>query len=123
MLVTDDTVSTESMSFRGSAWSAKRCFPALELVPAVVVISPIKDSLPPYDGMGFYLLGYGGWILAKDICNIGIGHLVVQRILDDFSFLSSQVFILFHPRYLLNPRRSRKRITLLSKRTQFQLLD
>ena len=77
---------------------------------AVVVVSALKRTLPPYYGMSFDFLGYGSWIFAKGTGNADITHFVIQRILNEMSVSVSQMFILFHSRYLLNPGHSRKRI-------------
>ena len=67
----------------------------------------VMDHMP--NGMGFDFLGYGRWILAKGIGNTGISHFVVQRILDDFTVLSSQVLILFHSQSLLKTEMQQKK--------------
>ena len=110
MLVTDDTVSTECVSLRGSAWSAKCRFLTVKLVLAIIVVSSVKSALPPRNGVCFDFLGYSSWVLAECIGDAGVAHLAIQGSFDELSILGCQVFILFHSRYLLNPRYSRKRI-------------
>jgi hypothetical protein len=101
VLIADDTISTESMSLGRTTGRADSGLLTGKLVCTIIIVSPVEGSFPPYNGMGFYFLGYGGWILAEGICDTDIGHLVVQRILNNFPFLSSQVFILFHSQSLL----------------------
>ena len=110
VLVAANTVSTESVPFRGSAWSTKRCFLTVKLVLAVVVVSTVESTLPPCNGMRLDFLGYSGWVLAERFRDTDVAHLAIQGILDELPILGTQVLILFHSRYLLNPRHSRKRI-------------
>jgi hypothetical protein len=109
VLIAVDAVTAESVSFGGATWKAKGSFFAGELVHAVIVVSSMKRAFSPNNGMGFDFLGYGSWVLAKGIGNTGISHFVVQRILDDFTVLSSQVLILFHSQSLLKTEMQQKK--------------
>ena len=53
--------------------------------------------------MYFDFLGYSGWVFTERIGDTDVAHLVIQGILDELTILGSQVFILFHSRYLLKP--------------------
>ena len=53
--------------------------------------------------MCFDFLGYSGWVFTERIGDTDVAHLVIQGILDELAILGSQVFILFHSRYLLKP--------------------
>ena len=109
MLVAYGAVFAVNMFLRCNARITDGGFLAEELVLTVVVILS-KATVPPLDAVCFDFLGDGGRILAKRVGNAGITHFVIQRILDEMPVIIGQMFVLFHARYLLNPRRSRKRI-------------
>ena len=109
MLVAHGAIPAQGMLLRGRAERTDRRLFAGELVFAVVVVASIEPG-PPYNGVRFDFFGYGGRIFPKRLCNAGIAPFEVQQILYDLSLFSGQVFVLFHSRYLLKPRCSRKRI-------------
>ena len=100
MLIAERAIPTKAMSLWRDTAIANGRFLAQELVFTIIVVLS-KDAGPFQYNMRFNFLGYGGWIFFQFFGDTGITLFVVQGFLYDFPVFSSQVFILFHSRYLL----------------------